>query len=382
MARACPVPFGLLAVLVGCLPSPPSLDDLSSTTVGASDSTGEPPPDTTTELESSTGTSAADTTVGPDDDGDSSTGPIEPPCCHAGCDGTCAREPCLDVELGVWPGEEAIGVAVVGDTIVWSTGTGRSLRMSGPRPGTDQNLVDVRANAYVTRIVADGEHVYFLDWGGPTVKRASVRDGAIDVVTEVAGGQAGFGAIVVGAEHVYFGMRTTNGIWRAAKDLSEPQATLVAEAMDPSDIALDDVYVYWSDAATQQVLRLDFSRTIGRGASGQVVYDGSSISTLAVDDEALFIGDGDSVVRVDKLGTNEGIVTLAVGQGWVWELTVDEVHAYWTSADLGRIGRARKDGRGRPEMLAETSTPWGLDVSCDSVYWAAHDSSSLRGRLK
>ncbi len=323
------------------------------------------------------------TDSGGSDDESSSGTTGEPLCCYAGCDGTCEGV-CQEEQIG-GPAvdDEAIGVAVVGDWVVWSTGFGRSLEISNVVEGTDEQLASVESNSFVTKIAADQSHVYFVDYGGSTVKRASVPDGGIDLVTQVDMGMAQFGGIVVGPDHVYFAMRGSGGIWRAAKDLSDQdEAEMVAQVGQPYDVALDSTHIYWTDTDDAEVRRMAFSDIGGPDPFGTTVYNGPALSTVIVDDDYAYIGDGGTVVRVNKDGENEGITTIASGQGFVWDIAVDSTHVYWSASGNDLVARALKDGSDKPEVLANTQTPWGLDLGCDSVFWAENGTQTLHRVLK
>lgn len=315
------------------------------------------------------------TAEGTDESSSSSTG--DPACCYAGCEGTC--DAACDPELLGGPAvdQEAIGVAVVGDFVVWSTGYGRSLELSSVANGSRGQLAMIRGNAFVTKIAADDTHVYFLDYGGPTVKRASVPEGVVDVVTFVEDGMADFGGIAVGAEHVYFAMRGSGNVWRAAKDLSDQGgAQLVASGASPSDVALDDTHVYWVDDTEQRISRLAFDQ-VGTGRAPAMVYQGTGLGTLTVDATHVYFGDGGTIRRAVKSGQDEGIETLATEQGASWDIAVDETHVYWTSTSNETLARVGLSG-GEVETLAQTPTPWGLDLGCQAAFWAENGTQTLQ----
>ncbi|MCA9706663.1 MAG: hypothetical protein KDK70_12490 [Myxococcales bacterium] len=322
------------------------------------------------------GPSTLDGTAGSTDTG-------EPACCHAGCEGTCGAA-CGDEPIGgPATDQEAIGVAAVGDEwVVWSTGYGRSLRLASMTGGGgDEVLAVIDDNAFVTKIAADDTHVYFVDYGGPTVKRAAVPGGAIDLVTEVEGGMADFGGITVGRDHVYFAMRGSGGVWRAAKDLSDQAgAQLVSAAETPFDVALDDTHVYWIDDGVGRIERLAVDE-IGSGAAASSVYDGQGLTTLAVDATHVYFGSGGTIGRALKDGDNQGIETLASDQGSSWDIGVDATHVYWTSDSNGHVVRVPIEG-GAEEVLASTAIPWGLDLGCTTVFWAENGTQTLHMVLK
>jgi hypothetical protein len=347
---------------------------------------GDPTGDDATSVASTVGPASTDGLDGSSTDGgtnDSSSGTTtgDPACCHAGCEGTCDSACGHEQIGGPAVDQEAIGVAVVGDFVVWSTGFGRRLEHSSVTGEPLGNLAVIRGNSFVTKIAADDTHVYFLDYGGPSVKRASVPGGAVDLVTVVETGMAHFGGIAVGADHVYFAMRGSGAIWRAAKDLSDQdQAERVADASSPFDVALDETTVYWLETDEQRVWRMAFD-LVDADEPPALVYSGSGLAGLAVDATHVYFGDGSSIVRAIKDGQDQGIETLAVGQGTVWDIAVDETHVYWTSETNNVLARVPLTG-GEVETLAETPTPWGLDLGCQAAFWAENGTQTLQRVLK
>lgn len=265
---------------------------------------------------------------------------------------------------------------------MWSTGFGRSLMLADPEAGIDTELTGIPENSFVTRIAADDTHVYFVDWGGPTVQRVSVPDGEVDLVTTVAAGQAGFGGIAVDETHVYFSMRSTGGVWRAAKDLSnQKNAQMVAAADEPFGVAVDGESLFYIDNAEGAVFRLTLD-SLGEEEPPQVVVNAGGLSAIAVDDDFLYYGSAGVLNRADKLGTNEGVVMLAGGLGNIWNVDVDETHAYVSLSSAHEVGRVPKDGSTPYEWLGDTEQPWGLALGCSDLFWAENVTQTLRRRPK
>lgn len=379
----------------------PLVEDTESPTSDGGDTTGTPDPGTdsgttgssvdSTTMSVDPDTSATDSTTGSGSEdssdegssGDSSSGGMMA-CCGAGCPDACQPGAmCNAMLVGADPPQnsEAIGVAVVGDQVIWSTGFGRSLMIADPAMGIDEELVAVPENTFVTRIAADDSHVYFVDWGGPVVRRVSV-DGVVDLVTVVPMGQAGFGGIAVNDSHVYFSMRTSGDVWRAAKDLSDQDgAEHVATADNPFGVALDDAYLFYIDSADAQVRRIALDE-IGADDSGTTVLTAMGLSAIAVDDDALYYGASGQLGRADKLGTNEGLQNLGNDLGNIWNIDLDETHAYYTGSTENSVGRVLKDGSSPVEILATTPNPWGLALGCTDIYWAENGTQTLQRMLK
>jgi hypothetical protein len=361
-----------------CVPPEGSLT-ASTEPIDPGESTNDPAgPGMTSIAEESSSTSGIVRDVADESGEDTGT----PVCCDASCPGACA-DACEPVQIGGPSGAEAIGVAIVGDHVVWSTGYGKTLRIADPDGGPmDAEFVPLSQNNFVTRIAADDTHVYVLDYGGATVKRVSVPDGAVDLVTTVAEGQAEFGGIAVGEEHVYFAMRTSGGIWRAAKDLSQVEAAEeVAIAVAPNDVALDATHVYWIDNDVGEIRRLAFA-DIGADVMAERIVTGVGLETLVVDDARVYYADGGTVSSAIKDGDNEGMIELATERGTVFDMAVDSTHLYWTGWTSNQVVGVPKDGSAQAEVIASSPTPWGLALGCDALYWAENGTGTLRKRSK
>lgn len=317
------------------------------------------------------------------DDSTTDTG-VEPPCCDASCPGSCDAVGCETIELGTidFVGE-AIGVAVVGEHVVWSTGFGHTLEMWIPEAGQHVQLANIVQNTFVTRIAGDDEEVYFLDYGGGAVRRVSVPGGDQDLVSVVDGGEAHFGGIAVDDTHVYFAMQGTGGVWRAAKDLSNKNGAESVAMFDGSfGVAVDETYVYFIDSGAGQIRRIA-KDAIGQDTTGTLVVDVPNASTLAVDDEAIYFANNTAIRRADKLGSNNEVSTLSTDQGNVWQLVVDETTLYFTSSTSNFVGRVPKDGEQEvPALLATTEQPWGIAAGCDAIFWAENGTQTLQSRRK
>lgn len=373
-----------------CVPTTYETDapgSTSTTSGGSSTSSGEAtsiPRDTSTSGTPDSTDASEDATT--EEESSGGTGDA-PRCCGADCPDACAERARCPVELvGTNPPQnsEAVDVAVIGDSVVWSTGFGGSLMLADPDAGIDAELVSISdgsGDSYVTRLATDDTHVYFLDWGGPAVLRASVPGGVVESVTTVPGGQAGFGGIAVDDTHVYFAMRTTGGVWRATKG-SGSSAELVAMADQPFGVAVDGEHLFYIDTVVGAVLRLALDSLDKGGASPDTVVTARELTAIAIDDEFLYYGASGSLGRADKLGTNEGIEILSAELDDIWNVDVDDTHVYVTLASGGEVGRIPKDGSEPFAVLANTEEPWGLALGCDDVYWADNGSRTLQRRRK
>ncbi|MEM7154387.1 MAG: hypothetical protein AAF799_16190 [Myxococcota bacterium] len=366
-----------------CVPGPGSGSSETGTPSAATSidmptsGTSTLPDDSTTSTDGGMSSSSSDDT-GTDD---SSSGGI-PMCCQAGCDGACDERPCPAQQLGEpsMEGAEALGVAVIGDWVVWSTGWAGVLEVTDPATGVHQLGIGIPNNQYATHIDADDDHVYVLDWGGGSVKRTTVPEGVVETVTEVEGGQAGFGSIIVGSEYVYFTMRTSGGVWRAAKDLSMPEAELVAMTPgNPFDVDIDSTHVYWVETDPSAIFRMAFD-DIGSTTSGDLVANGDYMTELYVDEDWLYFADGGSLFRSSKSG--DAVTTLANDSGSPWSLEGDDEHLYWTAVEDIVIRRVSKNGGPMEDLTEPGDNITGLDLGCTDVYWTQTTTNTLHTRPK
>ncbi|MBL4685943.1 MAG: DUF5050 domain-containing protein [Nannocystaceae bacterium] len=338
-------------------------DASSGSTFSASASSGE--------LDTSGNSSDSD---GSSDSG--SSGGIVSACCVPGCDGTCPRAAtCGPVVVGgPVAAAEAIGVAIVGDAVIWSTGFGRTLEMYAMQTGTWSQLATVDDSDFITKIAGGDNHVYFLDHGGDTVKRASVPGGVVEIVTTVNGAQAGFGSIALNDTHAYFAMATSGDVWRTAL-APGGDAELVALVDVPLHVAVDDTHLYFVERAGIDEIRRIALDEIGADLFGGVVVTHPSLGAFAIDGEWIYYQYADRLARALKAEFDDSEV-LVNGVGSIWEINIDEQHVYFTSETDDTLARWDKDSE-ELEELAETDTPWGLAVGCDRVYWAQSGTEEL-----
>ena len=118
-------------------------------------------------------TTSTDTTVTPTSgpptsgtDGSSTTDDI-PACCDASCS-TCG-ETCESEVLDSTKAGEALAVAVVGTTLVWTTGYTREVFTIDLTTGESTLLAT--ADKTLTNVAADDEYLYFLSFGSSLVSR-------------------------------------------------------------------------------------------------------------------------------------------------------------------------------------------------------------------
>ena len=142
--------------------------------------------------------------------------------------------------------------------------------------------------------------------------------------------------------------------------------------------AVNDEYVFWSNAAPGSVYRIAHA-DIGNVAATEIVPNQPDAGDLVIDDTHVFyaIDFGTEIRRATHNGN--GVIPIATLQFNVDSLVVDDVFVYWpyyTTIGQAEIRRARKDGSGAVETIATgLNQPWNLAQDCTTVYWTDHDES-------
>ncbi len=310
-------------------------------------------------------------------------------CCVAGrsCMGAdCVNGRCRPGELGSSPeNTEALGIVVVGEWVVWTTGNGGQV-LAVPRTGgsspAELAAVDPDAGEYATHIATDGTHVYWVDYGGGRIHRAEVgASGTQEVIAEVAGGYGGWGRIAVRDGLVFWALADSEGIWLANADGSSSEPTMIAEAEVPYGVAVDDTHVYWSErgsdtAATGRILRLARADIATSVEPDELETAEDRPTEIALDDTHVYwLTDGGGVSRIAKDG-NGSIEDLSAEEHEPAGIRVDDVFVYWTDPEDSALRRVRKDGSGYADIVQLDNGIWpqGLDQDCDTLYFTADDS--------
>jgi hypothetical protein len=309
-------------------------------------------------------------------------------CCAPGrsCQGgDCVLGACQKVVLQSSPADaESIGIVVVGDRLVWSSGYGRRLYWTHTAGGPRYELANATDNGFVTQIAADADRIYFLDYGGPSVRSVPLRGGPIQLVSQVlpaVSAEAGFGRIVVGDGYVYWAMDISGGVWKAATDGADQDAAVQVADVQAFGVAVDGTHVYWSEPGQGLIRRLKLS-AIGSGEQPEtVVSNGESVSELALQGDRVFWEAGSSIGTALKEGYNQELITLASGESNVWSLTVDDAYVYWTNEGSSEVRRVSRLGDGLA-TLATGNAPWGIAQDCGAIYWTNSGTRAIEKLAK
>jgi hypothetical protein len=294
-------------------------------------------------------------------------------CCAPGrscLGGDCVGGSCQRVEIQASPMEaEAIGIAVVGDRIFWSSGYGKRLYWTFAAGGARFELAYAIDNSFLTMIATDGERIYFLDYGGPTVRSVPVDGGPITLVAEVLDppdAQAGFGRITARDGYVYWAMASTGGVFRAPANGTGVAVQIAGGGT--FGVAVDDTHVYWSEPPQGVIRRLPLA-SIGRPDSPEtVVSTGEWFGDIVLEGDRIFWEAGGSVGTALKDGFNQQLITISTTEGDVWGVAADDKFVYWTDTNANALRRASRLGEGLT-TLAPAEAPWSITHDCGALYW-------------
>ena len=312
-------------------------------------------------------------------------------CCVAGrsCQGgACEYGECRPTQIGASPnpsGEEVLDVVVVGDKVFWSSGYGTMLY----RTSIDGGPVFTHATSndspakYVTRLAADGEHVYYTNWGSGRIVRVPVEGGALQIVAEVAAApdagtppEAGFGQIALGGGRVFWAMENTMGLYHASLASLPAEAELL-DADGRHGVATDETHVYWG---TEQGAILKRPLADLTAAPETVVSGMTTILDMKVIGDRVYWGSWGVLRSAVKDGLNKLVVTPYSGGGTPLGIAGDGRDVFFGLAGCdtcdpqvsGYLYRVPVLGGPLVELVKTTGYGdiRGVAMDCDTVYVA------------
>lgn len=331
--------------------------------------------------EPSTSTTAPATSTESTEGGESSSTGDTPSCCDASCS-TCG-ESCASEVLDSTDAGEALAVAVIGTTLVWTTGFTREVFSFDLTSGESTLLATVPH--ILTNITADDEYIYYLSYSNAFVGRISLASGAQSIVTDANNVdaafefEAGYGQIVLDESDVYFALANTpnkadGGAFRAPKapNLDEPPER-IGTLQRPVGIGVDEDFIYISDETQGRLLRFD---KVAPGPAGSEMLEILSPGHIHVADTDVYAtGSGGELFRVPKDGSVPAL--LVTTGGAIQGITADGAHVYVTDLQAGSVTRASLFDTEPPAQIAASPGAWGIATDCNHVYWCENGSLSV-----
>jgi sugar lactone lactonase YvrE len=192
--------------------------------------------------------------------------------------------------------------------------------------------------------------------------------------------------IAVDDAFVYWTNAKSGVIRRAARGTKDGQ-TIVSSAGGATSIASDGTFIYWTDGTGDRVMR---SQPDGTGAH-EIVASQPSAAGLWVDGSGVYFTTGKTVARTAKDGS--GLVVIASAEPTPpIRVVVKDDFVYWIGKSTtptpiwplppgppnGSVRRARSDGTEHPLTLADGQDPVDLVVDETYVYWSSPSDHSIK----
>lgn len=224
-------------------------------------------------------------------------------------------------------------------------------------------------------IATDGTNVYFAETSLGIVMQVSVEGGAL--VTLAANQSQPIGIAVAGP-NVFWTTEasgTADGTVVTAPVGGGTPTTLASGQGAPYGIAVGDANVYWTNlAGNHAVMKVPIA-----GGTPVVLANATSPWAVAAYGQQVYWTDGDNVMSATSSGGSA--TTLASGQAFPFDLAVDATNLYWTNArGAGAVLKMKKAG-GTPITLVAQSGTARLAVDASNVYFTTPGASSNDGAV-
>lgn len=308
--------------------------------------------------------------------------------CQRSCLGTACVESACEAATLVSGLTDPWGVLVDGVSIYFSDFTDGIIDRASKLDGSGRTSL---ANGYEATwfMVMDGGYIYFTTRGGNTVERVLV-DGSEPAETFLSPGVKTSG-LAIDANNIYFSQSELGAfVWRAAKKKNSLAVRMVTEQDNPVGVAVDDTNAYWGSGSNifgngevRRVAKNIKSDTVpgqkialGQGEVRGILVDENMVYWTSIERKSDASG-AKSVGRLTRYNTvTSGLEVLAITEP-AEELTVDEKYVYWTASDdsVGRVYRLEKDyvpAAGPPPLMKVFSQvgakPHGIAADATALY--------------
>lgn len=196
--------------------------------------------------------------------------------------------------------DSVYSLAVVGTKVFWlnqKMGEVWSADISAPADTTNVKLASALSLPW--DIAADAAFVYYSTYNGGDIRRVGASGGTQKVLVKGLGNPTG---VAIDSKYAYYATENAGDIARVVLDGSKAPETIATKQSKPSQLAVDDMFVYWTNYGTTDT-------------------DGSVAKAP--------IGGGD-------------VIVLAAGQNKPYEVAVDDKFVYWTTFGGQTIMKAPK----------------------------------------
>ncbi len=260
------------------------------------------------------------------------------------------------------------------DSVFW-TATGGTVVLRSPKVvGTVEVFHDSAAGKTPFSVATDATNVYWTerDALGRVMVKAKASAQA-DAATELAIDQAEPSYLALDSTFVYWS-NTSGGIIQRVPKSGGTIETVANSLGAPTALALDDTRVYWINSGTGQIMRAD---KVGTGLQQLAGAQGVPSDIALSADTVFWAVTADNEIR--SVGKGGGAVTTIISdQAGVLDLTVFDGFLYWSNETSGDIMRAPL-GSSTPELVVEEqSEAVSLDFA-EALYWL--NSTDATNRL-
>lgn len=262
----------------------------------------------------------------------------------------------------------AFGIAVTETTVYWTEPTaGRLMKIA--RAGGPSSVVASGLEGPL-HLCTDGSNLF---WTGG--RRRDDGPGGQSDGGQSDGGQADEGQADGGqADEADFARGTINTL--ALRPGSKP--AILAVALRPYAIAVDETGVYWTDLAEGAVMKLSRAPNGPDGGAAQPVRlaEGSQTPTdLALVGDHLYWPDqAGAIWRAGRNGGAPEMIASGTGVGVPLAVAADEQHVYWTSASDRTVKRAPVSGGAVTIVASDQDEPLFVALDPTTVYWTLRGS--------
>ena len=239
-----------------------------------------------------------------------------------------------------------------------------------------QPVAFVQGQAGPTSMGIDDGNVYWVNYGGDQIVKASKDGKKVTVISKAPFVSDAFGVTVDDA-NVYWANYEpsvdTPRILRCAKDGCASATPVVSNLAGPIDVAVDDTNLYWvEDYDPYAVGRVDKFD----GGGGTLARTGNFTHGIAIDDTSIYFSVEGFIGKIAKSAPASAFGSTfkelyAASPMYAYGIAVDATNVYWAVYDgPGQVFTLPKGGGAAPTAIA-TGLSWPLSVALDAtnIYW-------------
>ncbi|MGE3673823.1 MAG: hypothetical protein AB7K71_29400, partial [Polyangiaceae bacterium] len=291
-------------------------------------------------------------------------------CGHDCLAGTCSLGECQRFTVG--SATNPLGITADDSTVYWVDADAGEIQQA-PRGTTGQHSALVSGLNNPFALIALGPDIVFIEKATSGKVRIVSKSGGTPV--DFATAQSTPSALAGDALNVYWGLEGSNEI---------SDGTLSRGAANPQGIALDSMFIYFTEFAAGSIRRMPRDLS---DSQPPVELIGSQTKPTAIATNAthVFWVNRDSNGGVYGLPKAGGALITLDTTNMPYDVEVDDTHAYWLTRENGGELRRRGLSAGNVEVLAMgLGSVHSLVVTSDALYWTVQHATDakVQGRAK